>query len=103
MAFCNDNASPVPTDVLLFDKALKIEIKEPRVYLGSWRVTLSNESRKIEIKGPKREIDQWLESIYKVKNESPWAHNHRFDSFAPIRFNSKVKWFVDGESKYHCF
>jgi hypothetical protein len=99
MAFCTDAASSAPTDVLLFDNGLKIEIQEPRVYLGSYRVSISNESRKIEIKGAKREIDQWLESMEKVQRESPWVQNHRFSSFAPVRNNAKVKWFVDAESK----
>lgn len=98
MAFCSDTASSTPTDVLLFDNGLKIEIKEPRVYLGSYHIAVYNESRKIEIKGTKREVDQWLESIEKVRDESPWVQNHRFGSFAPVRNNAKVKWFVDGES-----
>lgn len=99
MAFCSDTASSTPTDVLLFDNGLKIEIREPRVYLGSYHIAVYNESRKIEIKGTKREVDQWLESIEKVRDESPWVQNHRFGSFAPVRNNAKVKWFVDGESK----
>ena len=98
MAFCSDTASVEPTDVLLFDNGLKIEIRDPIVYLGSYHITIYNEARKIEIKGTKREVDQWLESIEKVRDESPWVQNHRFGSFAPVRSNAKVKWFVDGES-----
>lgn len=101
MAFCSDTASSTPTDVLLFDNGLKIEIKEPRVYLGSYHIAVYNESRKIEIKGTKREVDQWLESIEKVRDESPWVQNHRFGSFAPVRNNAKVKWFVDGENHFN--
>jgi hypothetical protein len=101
MAFCTDTASSKPTDVLLFDNGLKIEIQEPRVYLGSHHITISNESRQIEIKGTKREVDQWLESITKVKDESPWVQNHRFGSFAPVRQSAKVKWFVDAENHFN--
>ncbi|KAI9272214.1 hypothetical protein EDC94DRAFT_655615 [Helicostylum pulchrum] len=101
MAFCSDTASSAPTDVLLFDNGLKIEIQEPRVYLGSHHITVFNQSRKIEIKGTKREVDQWLESIEKVQDESPWVQNHRFGSFAPVRHNAKVKWFVDGENHFN--
>lgn len=103
MAFCTDTASSEPTDVLLFDHGLKIEMQEPRVYLGSHHIMISNESRQIEIKGTKREVDQWLESIEKVKEESPWVQNHRFGSFAPVRQNAKVKWFVDAESEFFFF
>ncbi|OBZ88286.1 Phospholipase D2 [Choanephora cucurbitarum] len=101
MAFCTDTSSWTPTDVLLFDNALKIRMKEPRVYLGSYHIILSNESRKIEIKGTKREVDQWIESIDKVRRQSPWVRNHRFGSFAPVRNNAKVKWFVDGENHFN--
>ncbi|KAI8970516.1 hypothetical protein BDB01DRAFT_731756 [Pilobolus umbonatus] len=101
MAFCTDTASSEPTDVLLFDNNLKIEIKEPRVYLGSYHIFISNDSRRIEIKGTKREVDQWLESIEKVRIESPWVKNHRFGSFSPVRRNAKVKWFVDAENHFN--
>ncbi|CEP06786.1 hypothetical protein [Parasitella parasitica] len=101
MAFCTDTASSTPTDVLLFDNGLEIDIQEPRVYLGSYHITISNESRKIEIKGTKREVDQWLESMEKVRNESPWVQNHRFGSFAPVRTHAKVKWFVDAENHFN--
>ncbi|KAI8640960.1 hypothetical protein BD408DRAFT_444667 [Parasitella parasitica] len=101
MAFCTDTASPTPTDVLLFDNGLCIDIQEPRVYLGSYHISISNESRKIEIKGTKREVDQWLESMEKVRNDSPWVQNHRFGSFAPVRTHAKVKWFVDAENHFN--
>lgn len=98
IAFCKDATSGEPTDVLLFDSSLKFEVHEPRVYLGSYHIKVRNQSREIEIKGTKREIDQWIQSIQKVKSESPWVYHHRFGSFAPIRHNAKVKWFVDAES-----
>ncbi|KAI7907558.1 uncharacterized protein BX663DRAFT_547271 [Cokeromyces recurvatus] len=101
IAFCKDTASTSPTDVLLFDKGFKIDIQEPRVYLGSYHISISNESRKIEIKGTKREVDQWLESIEKVEKESPWVRNHRFNSFAPVRKHAKVKWFIDAENHFN--
>lgn len=63
-------------------------------------MTLSTEFRQIEIKGNKRQVEEWLESIKKVQSESPWIKNHRFSSFAPIRYKAKVKWFVDGESRF---
>lgn len=62
-------------------------------------MTLSTEYRQIEFKGSRREVEEWLESIEKVKNNSPWMKTHRFNSFAPIRHHARVKWFVDGESK----
>ncbi|KAI8991608.1 hypothetical protein BDF20DRAFT_845541 [Mycotypha africana] len=101
LAFCADTASPSLTDVLLFDKGFRIDIQEPRVYLGSYHVTIGNTSRKIEIKITKREVEEWLDSLEKVQAESPWTHNHRFGSFAPVRLNAKVKWFVDAENHFN--
>lgn len=63
-------------------------------------IRLMNRFRKVEIKaGSKRVAEEWLEQIRKVESESPWIQNHRFGSFAPIRNNARVKWFVDGEGK----
>ncbi|RCH87877.1 Phospholipase D1, partial [Rhizopus azygosporus] len=101
MAFSKDAASSEPTDVLLFDSSLRFEVLEPRVYLGNYHIKIRNQSREIEIKGTKREIDQWIDSIEKVKSESPWVYHHRFASFAPIRHNAKVKWFVDAENHFN--
>ncbi|KAI9280713.1 hypothetical protein BY458DRAFT_430498 [Sporodiniella umbellata] len=101
IAFCKDASSGVPTDILLFDSSLKFEVREPRVYLGSYHIKIRNQSREIEIKGTKREVDQWVQSIQKVKNESPWVRHNRFGSFAPIRHNAKVKWFVDAENHFN--
>ncbi|OAC98061.1 hypothetical protein MUCCIDRAFT_150547 [Mucor lusitanicus CBS 277.49] len=42
-----------------------------------------------------------MESIQRVLNDSPWVKNHRFGSFAPIRHNSKIRWFVDGEDHFN--
>ena len=35
-----------------------------------------------------------------VKKASPWVKQHRFDSYAPIRENAKVKWYVDGKDYF---
>lgn len=41
-----------------------------------------------------------MASIKKVQTDSPWMKRHRFLSFAPIRNDAKVKWFVDGHGMY---
>jgi hypothetical protein len=83
---------------LLFDRHLKIDRGH-----GSFspyhqtHITISNSTRRIEIKGPtNRHVEEWMECLDTIKNQSPWIRNHRFGSFAPIRQNAKVKWFVDG-------
>ncbi|KAI8332617.1 hypothetical protein BC941DRAFT_455475 [Chlamydoabsidia padenii] len=102
IAFCNDIGSTSPTDVLVLDKSFRITTKYPGIFSRyHHHITLSNSFRRIEIKGSKRQMDEWLNGITKVQEESPWVKNHRFGSFAPIRYNSKVKWFVDAENHYN--
>ncbi|CAO3590887.1 unnamed protein product [Absidia cylindrospora] len=102
IAFCSDIGSTSPTDVLVLDKSFRISNNRPGV-LGRYHhhIILSNNFRRVEIKGNKRQIDEWVEGIAKVQEESPWVKNHRFGSFAPIRYDSKVKWFVDAEDHYN--
>ncbi|KAI9244178.1 hypothetical protein BDA99DRAFT_529337 [Phascolomyces articulosus] len=97
IAFCDDIAAPGPSDVLLLDNTFQVHVTEPN-YIGSYHMTLSTLYREVEIKGSRREVDEWMESIERVKRDSPWVKNHRFSSFAPVRKNGKVKWFVDGEN-----
>ncbi|KAI9485673.1 MAG: hypothetical protein EXX96DRAFT_494975 [Benjaminiella poitrasii] len=102
VAFIEDVSSTRIDDVLLFDKSLVVQNKKPGL-LGRYHnhITIENRFRRIEIKGSRREIDDWMESIQRVLSESPWVKNHRFGSFAPIRHNAKVRWFVDGEDHFN--
>lgn len=101
IAFCKDIGSTSPTDVLLFDQHFKVNRSSH--FLAPYNqhhITLNNGSRRIDIKGPaNRVIEDWMASIKKVQSDSPWVKHHRFGSFAPIRHNAKVKWFVDGHGK----
>jgi hypothetical protein len=100
IAFCKDIGSNTPTDVFLLDKSFCLMTGG-----GSWfdkyhhhHIQLMNRFRKVEIKASSnRAVEDWLEQIRKVQSESPWVQNHRFGSFAPIRNNARVKWFVDGQ------
>ncbi|KAF7724121.1 Phospholipase D1 [Apophysomyces ossiformis] len=102
IAFCADIASQSPTDVLLLDKSFTVTNRTPGL-LGRYHhhIILANRFRRIEIKGSKRQVEEWMESIKRVQQESPWVRNHRFGSFSPIRSNAKVKWFVDAEDHFN--
>ncbi|KAG2183771.1 hypothetical protein INT43_006782 [Umbelopsis isabellina] len=102
MAFCKDIGSTSPTDVLLFDRHFKANASSHFLTpYNQHHITIQNGSRKIDIKGPAtRVIEDWMASIKRVQNESPWVKHHRYDSFAPIRSNAKAKWFVDGHDYY---
>ncbi|KAI8987612.1 hypothetical protein BDF20DRAFT_832525 [Mycotypha africana] len=102
IAFISDIASTTVNDVFLFDKSLVVQNKKPGL-LGKYHnhITLANRFRRIEIKGGRREVEEWMESIQRVLNNSPWLKNHRFGSFAPVRHNSKIRWFIDGEDHFN--
>ncbi|CAO3693092.1 unnamed protein product [Umbelopsis ramanniana] len=102
IAFCKDIGSTTPTDVLLFDQYFKVD--HAAHFLTPYNqhhITIRNKTRRIDIKGPaNRVIEDWMASIKKVQTDSPWMKRHRFLSFAPIRNDAKVKWFVDGHDYY---
>jgi hypothetical protein len=102
VAFISDIASTKVNDVFLFDKSLVVQDRTPGLF-GKYHnhITLENQFKRIEIKGSRREVEEWMESIQRVLSDSPWVKNHRFGSFAPIRHNSKVRWFVDGEDHFN--
>lgn len=49
-----------------------------------------------------RQMDQFIASIERIAQKSPWAGRNRFDSFAPIRQNVSAKWLADGVSDFMC-
>ncbi|CAI2169391.1 2838_t:CDS:10 [Funneliformis geosporum] len=104
IAFCSDISSSVPADVFLIDKYFKcdklVSHGLDRVIKRHSRVVIENSSRRIEIKGDTRSLKEFLESIEKINQASPWVKQHRFDSYAPIRENAKVKWYVDGKDYF---
>ncbi|CDH50884.1 phospholipase d1 [Lichtheimia corymbifera JMRC:FSU:9682] len=102
IAFCEDVASTSPTDVFMFDKSLYVFAREPGLFSGYHdHITMENNFRRFTIRGSKRQVGEWMESVKKVQQESPWVKNHRFGSFAPIRHHAKVKWFIDGEDHFN--
>ncbi|KAI8081741.1 uncharacterized protein BX664DRAFT_268261, partial [Halteromyces radiatus] len=102
IAFCKDIGSTTPSEVLLFDRHLKIHRGHGTFApYHQTHITISNSTRRIEIKGPtNKQIEEWMECLETIQNQSPWVRNHRFGSFAPIRQNCKVKWFVDSHEYF---
>ncbi|CAO3592700.1 unnamed protein product [Absidia cylindrospora] len=100
VAFCGNIASSSPTDVFMLDKGFTMTASEPSL-LGNYHLTLTNQTRRIRLRGSKREMDEWWSNIKKVQTDSPWVRTHRFGSFAPVRHNAKVKWFVDAENHFN--
>lgn len=84
----------MPTDVLFFDTALKVNQDFGFARIHNYHVSLSNATRRLEFKG--KAAEGLYESLKKVRSESPWVSGHRYKSFAPMRLNVKARWFVDG-------
>ncbi|KAF8501365.1 hypothetical protein JB92DRAFT_2975716 [Gautieria morchelliformis] len=50
-----------------------------------------------------RQMQQWIAALERTAAASQWARKHRFDSFAPIRFNVAAQWLVDGRDYFWNF
>ncbi|RIA88728.1 hypothetical protein C1645_725752 [Glomus cerebriforme] len=104
IAFCSHMSSTTPSDIFLFDRYFnsdKLTLQGfNRVLKFHDRISIENSSRRIELKGDSRKLNEFLESIERVMQSSPWVKQHRFDSYAPIRENSKVKWYIDGKDYF---
>ncbi|KAJ1794940.1 hypothetical protein LPJ59_004436, partial [Coemansia sp. RSA 2399] len=104
IAFCNHISDPYPTDVLFADPQFDIKFRKKTGHnpLFPYRITISNEYRRIQLRSDsERTINEWRHSITEMKNSSAWAEPHRFSSFAPIRKDSRVIWFVDGDDYFY--
>jgi hypothetical protein len=104
IAFCSHISSITPSDVFLIDKYFKCDKIDlqgfKRVLKRHDRINIENSSRRIELKGEQRKLNEFLESIQRVMQSSPWVKQHRFDSYGPIREDVKVKWYVDGKDYF---
>ncbi|KAJ1644166.1 hypothetical protein LPJ64_004131 [Coemansia asiatica] len=104
IAFCNHISDPYPSDVLFADPQFDIKFRKKTGHnpLFPYRITISNQYRRIQLRSDsERVINEWRNSIEQMKRSSAWAQPHRFDSFAPIRENSRVIWFVDGDDYFY--
>ncbi|CAG8464425.1 6353_t:CDS:10 [Acaulospora morrowiae] len=105
IAFCRDISDTTPVDVFLLDKHFKCEKLMQqgfsRILQLHDHISIENSFRRIEIKSDSRHMKDFLESIDRIKISSPWVKQHRFDSFAPIREDTKVKWYVDGKDYFY--
>ncbi|RMD41554.1 hypothetical protein DV735_g3568, partial [Chaetothyriales sp. CBS 134920] len=61
------------------------------------RLKLSNSERTLKLLARnERMLHQFEDSIRKMVAASPWTHENRFGSFAPVRPNCFAQWLVDG-------
>ncbi|KAJ2747311.1 hypothetical protein GGI20_000646 [Coemansia sp. BCRC 34301] len=104
IAFCNHISDPYPSDVLFADPQFDITYRKKTGHnpLFPYRITVSNQYRRIQLRSDsERVINEWRHSITEMKTSSAWAVPHRFASFAPIRDQSRVIWFVDGDDYFY--
>ncbi|KAJ1676655.1 hypothetical protein EV182_007748, partial [Spiromyces aspiralis] len=105
IAFCNHISDPYPSDVLLADSQFLIKYKKKKLTghpLNIYRITLSTSNRVVQLRSDsERSINEWRNSIEKMRVASMWSQAHRYGSFAPIRDNSRVMWFIDAVDYFH--
>ncbi|KAK9323205.1 hypothetical protein V1517DRAFT_320990 [Lipomyces orientalis] len=80
-------------------RSLKRSVQES----AKLRVTLKleNSERKMKLLArSEKYMKQWLDSIEHMQRNTVWSKRHRFDSFAPVRYNVSAQWFVDGRDYF---
>ena len=61
------------------------------------QLRLQNSERKLKLLAKnERQLQQFKDSIKFMVGLTEWSKPHRFDSFAPIRYNVFARWLVDG-------
>jgi phospholipase D1/2 len=59
--------------------------------------TISNSERTFKLASQSdKKMMQFIQSIEKMKEITPWSKFHRFDCFAPVRNHVQCQWLVDG-------
>ncbi|KAK9459841.1 uncharacterized protein V1516DRAFT_678148 [Lipomyces oligophaga] len=67
----------------------------------SFTMKLQNAERKMKVLiFSEKQVKQWMESIDHMCKNTEWFRKHRFESFAPIRYNVSAQWFVDGRDYF---
>ncbi|KAL1638403.1 Phospholipase D1 [Neofusicoccum ribis] len=70
----------------------KASAAHPKAHL----LRLVNSERKLKLLAKnERQMWQFQESIKFMMSQTEWAKPHRFDSFAPVRYNVWAQWLVD--------
>ncbi|KAJ1657236.1 hypothetical protein IWQ61_003335 [Dispira simplex] len=105
VALCNTAGDPYPCDVFMADREFKVEHDFTPVGhnpLHPYRLFISNQTSRIVLRGDNsRQMKEWQKSFQYIQMNSPWAREHRYQSFAPIRDNVHASWFVDGEQYFY--
>ena len=74
-------------------KSAKESAKHPQHH----SLKLFNSERKLRLLAKnERQLGQFEDSIRFMAQNTPWANENRFDSFAPVRSNVFAQWLVDG-------
>lgn len=87
-----DPQDPSTTDIAANDPEEMMSTSQHTFYLVNSETKLKMTAKS------ERQMDQFIASIERMAQRSPWAGRNRFDSFAPIRQNVSAKWLADGVS-----
>lgn len=62
---------------------------------------MKNSERRVNLVAKnERQLEQFVSSIEKMTDSTPWSKKHRFGSFAPVRTNVAAQWLVDGRDYF---
>ncbi|KAG5456803.1 MAG: hypothetical protein BJ554DRAFT_3348, partial [Olpidium bornovanus] len=101
IAVGRDVAARHPDKVFLCDRFFAVAcIQQHHDPIPRHRITVSSRTEQLEFAcDSERNMLEWKEHFTKLK-ENLWSKEHRWGSFAPVRDDSFVRWFVDGEDYF---
>lgn len=78
----------------------KVQHVQNKVFKHLKIVLENNERKLVMIPKSQKEHKLWIMSLNKMIAGNPWADQHRFNSFAPVRKNCFAQWFVDARDYF---
>ena len=88
-----------PSDIFLFDASLTYSLHQNDLAWKKPTILLANGNRRMELKPANRfQAHLWMQELGKARASFPMPH--RFGSFASVRLNCDVEYFVDAREYY---
>ncbi|KAI9295765.1 phospholipase D/nuclease [Neoconidiobolus thromboides FSU 785] len=104
IAMCKSVYDTSPIDVYLFNQftSLNLSSFESMNPLNHRKISIIDHNRQIDLKGESyNDIKHWSTHINLAIKKSMWTKEHRYNSFAPIRENCNLKWYVDAAGYFY--
>lgn len=93
----------IPSDVLMVDRHFRVEIENEgsKNPLKPFRLRIRNGSKELEVRPENNsQMPFWISQLNSLSINCPFAQNHRYNSFAPVREACSLEWLIDAEEYF---